>query len=68
MYVILLMRKEIIINIWPNRDNNDHILIITIDVDSQADERSASAFLFDPSKNHEALDLYLSRSWTVVLI
>jgi hypothetical protein len=32
---ILLARKEVIIIIWPNLDNNNHFLIITIDVDSQ---------------------------------
>jgi hypothetical protein len=32
MRTILLTRQEIIINIWPNRDDSDHVLIITIDV------------------------------------
>jgi hypothetical protein len=33
MRTILFARKEVIINIWPNRDDNNHVLIVTIDVD-----------------------------------
>jgi hypothetical protein len=56
---ILFTRKEIIITLWPNRNDNDRVSIFTIDVDLQADERSERAFVCDPSKNHEALVLYL---------
>jgi hypothetical protein len=44
MCVILLMRKQVIINSRLNHDDTDHVLIITIDVDSQTDERSGRAF------------------------
>jgi hypothetical protein len=33
MRTILSTRKEFVIIIWPNRDDSDHILIVTIDVD-----------------------------------
>jgi hypothetical protein len=62
------MRREVIITFWPNRDDNNHVLIITTGVELQTNERSGQAFLFDPSKNHEALDPYLSCSWTVAVI
>jgi hypothetical protein len=29
--------KKVIITIWPNCDDNNHVLIITIDVDSRGD-------------------------------
>jgi hypothetical protein len=41
---VILLRKEVIVTIWPNRDDNDHVLITTIDVDSQTGERSGRAF------------------------
>jgi hypothetical protein len=56
------------VTIWPNRDDSDHVLVITIEVDSRMGDRSGRAFCFDPSKNHEALDLYLSCSWTADVI
>jgi hypothetical protein len=60
MCIILLTGKEVIVTIWPNRCDNDHVLIMTIDVDSQADERSGRALFVDSSKNHAAVDLHLS--------
>jgi hypothetical protein len=50
MRAIRLMIKEIIIIIRPNRDDNNHALIIAIDVDSQTDERSGRAFALIPRK------------------
>jgi hypothetical protein len=64
----MLTRKDVIITTWPDQDDNDHVLIITIDMDSQMDERSGRAFVLDPSRNHEALDLDLSCGWTVAVI
>jgi hypothetical protein len=66
--MFLGMRKKVIITIWLNRDGNENALIIAIDVDSQTNNQSRRSFCFDPSKNHEALDLYLSYSWTVAVI
>jgi hypothetical protein len=68
MCIILFTRQEISITIWPNRNGNDHVFIITKDVDSQMDERSGRTFLFDPSTKYEAPDPYLSCSWTVAVI
>jgi hypothetical protein len=68
MRVILLTRKKIIIILWPNRDDDNHILIIAIDMDSQMDERSGRTLFFDPSTNGEVLDLSLFCSLTVAVI
>jgi hypothetical protein len=62
------MRQEVIITIWPKRDDNNRVLIIAIDVDPQTAEQPGGAFFFDPSINHEVLDLYSSCSWTVAVI
>jgi hypothetical protein len=56
MYVIILTRKEIIITIWPNRDANDHRLIITRDAGSPKLNDQDDLF-FDRSDNYGALDL-----------
>jgi hypothetical protein len=32
------MKREAIFNIWPNRDDSDHILIVTIDTDLGREE------------------------------
>jgi hypothetical protein len=50
---MLWTRKEIIITISPNRDDNNHGLIITMDVDSQR-TNDHNGFFFDRLKNHEA--------------
>jgi hypothetical protein len=52
---ILFTRKEVIVNIRPNRDDSDHVLAFAIDVDSQTTNDQDDLF-FDPLKNHKALD------------
>jgi hypothetical protein len=36
--VIILTRQDVTITIWLNRHDNDHVLMIMIDVDSQTDK------------------------------
>jgi hypothetical protein len=66
--MILLTGKEVIMDIRQNRDDNNHVSIIAIGVDSQTDEWSGRPSFFDLTKNPEALDLYLWYSWTVAVI
>jgi hypothetical protein len=56
MCIILATTNEVLITIWPNRDDSNHVLIIPIDVDSQKTNDQDDLF-FDPPKNREALDL-----------
>jgi hypothetical protein len=39
-----LTKKKVMINIWPNRDDSNHVLIMTIHVNSETGERSEWAF------------------------
>jgi hypothetical protein len=55
------MRKEVIIVIWPNRGNNDHDLIIAIDVDSQTDERSGRALFLTVQKITKRRTCHIAR-------
>jgi hypothetical protein len=59
---------ESIIFIWSNHGDNDYVLIIVIDVNSQTGKRSRQALLFDSSEKPEALDLHLRCGWTVAAI
>jgi hypothetical protein len=50
------MRKEVMINFWPNRAANDHVLIMTIDINSETANDQNELFP-SPLKNNNARDL-----------
>jgi hypothetical protein len=58
MGAILFPRKEAIINIWPNRDDGDRVLIVVID-ENLGDAQTIRTSFFSSFKNVKVLDLWL---------
>jgi hypothetical protein len=50
MRAIQQTRKEVIINIWPNPDDTDHVLVVTIDVDLGKGRKIRMRFVSHHSK------------------
>jgi hypothetical protein len=48
---VLFIRKEVIMNSRPNRNDNDHVLIVTIDVDPGDEPTIRASLLSHLSKS-----------------